>query len=245
MVGVSAETTDETSGRGVLLALGHPSDPDKPKTLQAIEAEHDITFLFEGQAAAESETMSGLKVGFAFAVLIIYLLLTLAFRSWLQPLTILIVIPVALVGGILGHMIMGLSLTIISFFGLIGLAGIAVNDAITLIHFINSNRAEGKPLETAVVQGIKRRFRPIVMTTATTVAGLLPLLLERSLQAQFLIPMATAISFGLLVATVGTLIVVPAFYLILHDLVEALKKLLVVSSILVPHQAAGKPDEDD
>jgi multidrug efflux pump subunit AcrB len=126
-------------------------------------------------------------------------------------------IPFGLIGAIAGHLVMGLAITMISIFGIVALSGIVVNDSLILIDFINRAARNNMEIETAVVESGKVRFRPVLLTSITTIAGLLPLLLERSFQAQFLIPMAVSISFGLLVATVLTLLYVPALYLIVRD----------------------------
>jgi multidrug efflux pump subunit AcrB len=126
-------------------------------------------------------------------------------------------IPFGLIGAILGHLVMGKAFTIISVFGIVALSGIVVNDSLILIDFINRAVRDGMDVDRAVVESGKARFRPVLLTSVTTIAGLLPLLLERSFQAQFLIPMAISISFGLLAATVLTLLYVPALYLIVRD----------------------------
>ena len=126
-------------------------------------------------------------------------------------------IPFGLVGALGGHYLMGIDLTILSLFGLFGLSGIVVNDSLILIDFINRALRNGADVNIAVIESGKARFRPVLLTSVTTIAGLFPLLLERSFQAQFLIPMAVSICFGLLIATVLTLLYVPALYLIIAD----------------------------
>ena len=126
-------------------------------------------------------------------------------------------IPFGLIGAIVGHLVMGLQLTIISIFGIVALSGIVVNDALILIDFINRAERSGVEIHKAVVESGRDRFRPVLLTSVTTIAGLFPLLLERSFQAQFLIPMAVSISFGLLAATVLTLLFVPSLYMIVRD----------------------------
>jgi multidrug efflux pump subunit AcrB len=148
----------------------------------------------------------------------IFFLLASQFRSYIQPIIIMVAIPFGLIGAIAGHIIMGLQLTIVSIFGIVALSGIVVNDSLILIDFINRSVRKGEEINTAVVESGKARFRPVLLTSVTTIAGLSPLLLERSFQAQFLIPMAVSISFGLLIATILTLLYVPALYLIIQDL---------------------------
>jgi multidrug efflux pump subunit AcrB len=147
----------------------------------------------------------------------IFLLLASQFRSYIQPVIIMMAIPFGLIGAVFGHLVMGMEFTIISIFGIVALSGIVVNDALILIDFINRAVRSGVDIETAVVESGKARFRPVLLTSITTIAGLLPILLETSFQAQFLIPMAISICFGLLAATMLTLLYVPALYLIIRD----------------------------
>jgi multidrug efflux pump subunit AcrB len=133
----------------------------------------------------------------------------------------MIVIPFGLIGAVGGHIILGQSLSILSILGFVALAGVVVNDSLVLVDFINQERKRGVPLREAIIESGTARFRPIILTSLTTFAGLLPLLFETSLQAQFLIPMATSLSFGVLFATAMTLFLVPAFYGILEDIREA------------------------
>ena len=142
----------------------------------------------------------------------IFLLLTVQFGSYLQPLLILAVIPFGFVGAIWGHLAMGLPLTIFTMFGLVALSGVVVNDSIVLIDCINRRRADGLELRPALVEAGCQRFRPVLLTSVTTVAGLVPILLERSIQAEILIPMAVSLAFGLSMATVWVLLLVPALY---------------------------------
>ena len=138
----------------------------------------------------------------------------------LQPIIIMSAIPFGMVGAVWGHAIMGTDLAIMSVIGIAALGGVVINDSLVMIDFINRLRAAGTPLRQAVLQAGSRRFRPILLTTMTTFLGLSPLLLERSLQAQFLIPMAISLAFGVVFATAITLILVPALYLTVEDLVD-------------------------
>jgi len=179
-----------------------------------------VTYNLEGQEKRTRESLESLKKGFALAMMGVFLLLASQFRSYIQPVIIMMAIPFGLIGAIGGHLIMGLHFTMISIFGIVALSGIVVNDSLILIDFINRAGRSGVEIEKAVVASGIARFRPVLLTSLTTIAGLLPLLLERSFQAQFLIPMAVSISFGLLVATVLTLLYVPALYLIIGDIVK-------------------------
>jgi multidrug efflux pump subunit AcrB len=171
-----------------------------------------VSVLWEGQQEQTTESMQSLMYGFVIAVFAMYALLTLEFRSYVQPLLILSIIPFGFIGAALGHAVMGLEFTMLSMFGMIALTGVVVNDSIVLIDFINHRLEDGKPLSQALVEAGKRRFRPVILTSITTVAGLTPMLLETSFQGQILIPMATSLAFGLIVATALILILVPTFF---------------------------------
>ena len=176
---------------------------------------------WEGQREQSRESMGSLVTGFAIAIVAMFVLLVLQFQSYIQPLLILMIVPFGMIGAVWGHAIMGLPLTFFSMFGLVALAGVVVNDSIVLIDFINARAQEGKPIREALVEAGQRRFRPIMLTSMTTIAGLAPLMTERSFQAQLLIPMATSLAFGLMVATGLVLILVPVFYLLYLNLTEA------------------------
>ena len=177
-----------------------------------------VSFTFEGERREQAETMGGLMRGFGFALLAIFALMAIPFKSYIQPLIVMSVIPFGVVGAIWGHVIMGLDLTILSMFGVVALAGVVVNDSIVLVHFINTCRAEGMPISEAVRVAGVARFRAILLTSVTTFAGLSPLLLERSVQAKFMVPMAVSLGFGVVFATFITLMIVPVSYLILEDI---------------------------
>ncbi|NKB89662.1 MAG: AcrB/AcrD/AcrF family protein [Acidobacteria bacterium] len=176
-----------------------------------------VRYSFEGEAAEQRDTVTGLTRGFALALLAIYGLLAIPLRSYVQPLIIMSAIPFGIVGAIWGHMIMGLDLTILSMFGVVALAGVVVNDSLVLVDFINRRREAHDDLLDAVRSAGAVRFRPIMLTSVTTFAGLFPMLLEKSLQAQFLIPMAVSLAFGVIFATFVTLVLVPSGYLIVED----------------------------
>ncbi len=177
----------------------------------------DIKIRWEGQQEQTKESLSSLLIGTVVALLVMFFLLTLEFRSYLQPLLIFIIIPFGVIGAIFGHAIMNLPITLFSFFGLVALTGVVVNDSIVLIDFINHRVRKGVPIDAALLDAGRRRFRPVLLTTITTVAGLCPILLETSFQAQVLIPMATSLSFGLILATVLVLVLVPTCYRIYHS----------------------------
>ncbi len=173
-----------------------------------------LSVRWEGQQEQDTESVQSLVTGMGVALLAMFILLTVEFNSYGQPLVVMAVIPFGIVGAILGHAFMGLPLTLFSMLGLVALTGVVVNDSIVLVDFINLRIRSGVPLETAVVEAGQRRFRPVLLTSLTTVVGLLPILTETSFQAQLLIPMATSLCFGLMLSTLLVLVLVPTFYLI-------------------------------
>ncbi|MCP3942091.1 MAG: efflux RND transporter permease subunit [Desulfobacteraceae bacterium] len=178
-----------------------------------------VSYDLEGQAKRTEESINSLIKGFSLAAMVMFLLLASQFRSYIQPVIIMTAIPFGLIGAIFGHLIMGLDITMISIFGIVALSGIVINDSLILIDFINGKVRWGAPVFDSVIEAGKSRFRPVLLTSVTTVAGLFPLLLETSFQAQFLIPMAVSISFGLIAATGLTLLFVPALYVVIVDIV--------------------------
>jgi len=177
----------------------------------------ELTFSMEGQAKDQADSLASLRNGFILALLMIFALLAVLFRSYMQPVIIMTAIPFGIVGAIWGHLLMGMDLTMISMFGLVALTGVVVNDSLVMIDFINRAYRAGTPLHEAVVGAGLRRFRPIMLTSVTTFAGLTPLLLEKSLQAKFLIPMATSLGFGVMFSTAITLVLVPVSFTLLVD----------------------------
>ncbi len=176
-----------------------------------------LRFSMEGEQKEQAESLGSLKTGFMLAILMIYVVLAVLFKSYTQPALIMTAIPFGLVGAVWGHILMGLDLTLISMFGVVALTGVVVNDSLLMIDFINRARREGMEARRAVVESGVRRFRPIMLTSVTTFAGLTPLLLEKSLQAKFLIPMATSLAFGVVFATFITLVLIPVVYSLLTD----------------------------
>jgi multidrug efflux pump subunit AcrB len=178
-----------------------------------------LTFDLEGEEKERRESMASMGSGFLLALFAIYALLAIPFRSYSQPMIIMSAIPFGIVGAIAGHLIMGFSLSILSIFGIVALSGVVVNDSLLLIDRINANlRPSGADLRQAVMDAGQRRFRPILLTSLTTFFGLAPMILERSVQAQFLIPMAISLGFGILFATGITLLLIPTLYLALEDI---------------------------
>ncbi len=173
---------------------------------------------FEGEAREQADAFRSLSIGAAFVAFLIYTLLAIPLKSYIQPFIVMSAIPFGLAGAILGHMIMGHPLSIISLFGLMALAGVVVNDSLVMVDYINGRRAIGMGLHEAVISAGGARFRAIMLTSVTTFAGLMPMMFETSLQAQFLIPMAISLGYGILFSTLITLFLVPVNFLILEDL---------------------------
>lgn len=158
-------------------------------------------------------------IGFIFALLAIYALLAIPFKSYLQPLIVMLSIPFGVIGAVIGHVLLGYELSLISLFGIIALAGVVINDALVLVVTANKFRdSQHMSSRDAVFHASMRRFRPILLTSLTTFFGLMPMIFETSMQARFLIPMAISIGFGILFATGIILLIVPASYLILQDI---------------------------
>jgi multidrug efflux pump subunit AcrB len=178
--------------------------------LPSLASKYNLRYSFEGRAADQRETMEDMKTGLIIGLGLMYVVLAWVFASWSMPLIVMAIIPFALVGALIGHWLMGLQLTILSLFGLFGLSGIVVNNAIILVAFYNQQRKKGLGITDALNEAAVQRVRAVLLTSLTTIGGLLPLLFETSLQAQFLIPMATSIAFGLGLSTLLVLAVIPA-----------------------------------
>ena len=172
----------------------------------------------QGEQKKMREAFIPLRVGYPLALLGIFIIIATIFRSYAQPFVIMFTVPFGIIGAIIGHLIMGYDLSMISMFGMVALTGVVVNDAIVLIERINENLAEGMPFFDAIIAGGARRFRAIALTTVSTVGGLAPLILETDFQARFLIPMALSLAAGVAFATVLTLVLVPSLLTILNDL---------------------------
>ena len=173
---------------------------------------------FQGHQEDMRESLASLRNGFILALLMIYVLLGIPFRSYIQPLIVMTSIPFGIIGAVLGHLIMGYSLSVISMMGLIALSGVVVNDALVLIEYANRLRSSGTTPHDAMLAAGVRRFRPVLLTTITTFGGLAPMIFETSRQARFMIPMALSLGYGILFATAITLLLVPCLYLIIEDL---------------------------
>ncbi|MFC3031910.1 efflux RND transporter permease subunit [Pseudoalteromonas fenneropenaei] len=171
-----------------------------------------VSYSLEGEAKEQRQSFGSLEIGLLFTLFAIYALLAIPFKSYGQPLVVMSVIPFGAIGAIAGHLIMGMDLTMMSLLGILALIGVVVNDSLVLVDFINNARKQGTKMHDALLQAGVVRFRPVMLTSLTTFIGLMPLLFERSTQAQFLIPMAVSLGFGILFATFITLILVPINY---------------------------------
>lgn len=176
-----------------------------------------ITWSFQGSQADMRESTQALWGGFALAMMVIYALLAVAFRSYTQPLIVLGAIPFGIVGAVLGHILLGYDLSLISLMGVIALSGVVVNDALIMIDYTNKKRQDQAAFSAILDAGV-RRFRPILLTTLTTFGGLTPIILETSRQATYLIPMEISLGFGIVFATSIILVIVPCLYLALEDI---------------------------
>ena len=187
-----------------------------------------LQYRFAGEERERSESFSSLYVTFPLAMLAIYGLLAVQFKSYFQPVIVMSAIPFGIVGAVIGHILMGFvfmtkfNLGLLSMFGIVALSGVVVNDSLILIDLINRERKSGIELSQIIRDCATRRFRPIMLTTLTTFFGLVPMMLERSLQARFLIPMAISLAFGVMFATLITLFLVPSLYMILEDIKNAI-----------------------
>jgi len=179
-----------------------------------------VRILWEGQQEQSQESMQSLFLGFLIALLAMFILLTIEFTSYMQPLIVMAISPFGAIGAVWGHAVMGLPLTLFSVLGMVALTGVVVNDSIVLVDFINARMRAGLPLYDALLESGQRRFRPVLLTSMTTVAGLLPILTETSFQAQLVIPMASSLCFGLMLATFLVLFLVPTFYLLYGQLTQ-------------------------
>jgi len=191
--------------------------------LPALRADHPgITWSFQGSQAEMRESTQALWGGFGLAMFVVYALLAVAFGSYLQPLIVMIAIPFGIVGAVVGHILLGFDLSLISLMGIIALAGVVVNDSLIMIDYANKQRREHGAFDAIHAAGM-RRFRPIMLTTVTTFGGLTPIILETSRQATYLIPMAISLGFGIVFATAIILVIVPCLYMILEDVMQKVR----------------------
>jgi len=233
-MGSAFRSIDRRDGRRVI-TVGMDVEPksDISRVLTAIQSEvlpqlqadfPGITWSFEGSQADLRESTSTLYGAFMLAMGVIYALLAVAFRSYIQPIIVMLAIPFGAIGAIIGHMILGLDISLVSMMGIVALSGVVVNDSLIMVDYANRRRGNRTAFEAIYEAGV-RRFRPIMLTTITTFGGLTPIILETSLQATYLIPMAVSLGFGIIFATALILFLVPCFYLVLEDLMGKVRSL--------------------
>jgi multidrug efflux pump subunit AcrB len=211
VITVSADVEPKSAATRVLRVI-------KDEVLPQLRAEFPgITWSFEGSQAEMRESTATLWGGFALAMGVVYALLAIAFGSYLQPLIVMMAIPFGIVGAVLGHIILGYDLSLVSLMGVVAVSGVVVNGALIMVHHANKRRSELSAYDAIHEAGL-RRFRPIVLTTLTTFGGLTPIILETSQQAMHLIPMAISLGFGIVFATSIMLVVIPCLYMVLEDL---------------------------
>lgn len=217
---VTADVDEEKGNANQIIA-----DLEKNVLSGLMERYPDLRYSLEGEQRAQNESLDYMIKGFIVALIAIYAVLAIPFKSYTQPLVVMISIPFGIVGAVFGHILLGYELSIISMFGLIALSGIVVNDSLVLLVTTNQLRSKEllPPIE-ALSLAAKQRFRPIMLTSLTTFLGLSPMIFEKSAQARFLVPMAISLGFGVIFATFITLLIVPAIYLILEDMKEQFTK---------------------
>ena len=225
VVSVTADVTPRNQADLVLEAVMKDTLP------QLLNKYPGLSYGFEGRQADRKESMVALGRGMIVAMMMVYVLLAIPFRSYFQPAIIMVSIPFGIFGAIVGHLIMGYDLSILSMFGIVALSGVVVNDALVLIDFANRRVGEGYTHFAAIISAGTQRFRPIMLTTLTTFFGLAPMILEKSRQAKFLIPMAISLGFGILFSTVIVLVLVPALYIILEDIKAAFAKVFGLQQV--------------
>ena len=183
-----------------------------------------LTWRYKGFVEEHRKTGNQTRLSWIIMVVALYALLAIPFRSLLQPIFVLLAIPFGIIGALLGHLIMDITPSFLSIFGMMALAGVVVNDSLVMVDFTNRKRRAGTPPREAVLSSGSARFRPILLTSVTTFVGLMPLILDRSIQAQFLIPMAVSLAFGILFSTAITLYLIPCAYLINEDFVARVSR---------------------
>ena len=217
IVTVTADVRPRSKADEVLQSL-------KAETLPKLQNRYPgLTYSFEGRQADRRESIQSLVRGLLVALVIIFAMLAVPLNSYIQPFIIMSAIPFGIVGAVIGHLVMGYSLSVLSMFGVVALSGVVVNDSLVLIDFANRKERAGMSRRDAVHQAGIHRFRPIILTTLTTFGGLSPMIFETSRQARFLIPMALSLGFGILFATMITLVLVPSLYLIVEDIRQLIK----------------------
>ena len=193
---------------------------------QILDSYPGVRYRLAGQTRSQQEVGNDLLWGTLFALFLIYALIAIPLKSYLQPLLIMSVIPFGMIGAVIGHLLLGIPISMLSLFGIIALAGVVVNDSLILVDFVNRHRRQGESRIEAAIKATRSRFRPIILTSLTTFLGLAPIVFfETSLQAQIVIPMATSLAFGIVFATIITLGLIPILYLIGDDFTRLVQRL--------------------
>ncbi|MBW2683440.1 MAG: efflux RND transporter permease subunit, partial [Deltaproteobacteria bacterium] len=211
---VSANVDPIGQSSRILAALNRTILPALTKTFPG------LNYGYKGRQADRKDSLKQLGQGFILTLGSIYFLLAIPFRSYIQPIIVMLAIPFGMIGAVLGHLLMGYNLSLMSMMGVVALSGIVINDSLVLIDYANKQRIKGALPFDAIRLAALRRFRPVLLTTLTTFGGLAPMMLETSRQARFLIPMAISLGFGIVFATIITLALVPSLYLIVEEVKE-------------------------
>ncbi|WP_323844517.1 efflux RND transporter permease subunit [Microbulbifer magnicolonia] len=216
-------TINRRAGRRVMTVTANVDPPDQAalvinalnrSVVPQLQAEFaGLSISYEGRQAEEREGLASLGLTFSLTMAALYLLLAIPLKSYIQPLTVMVAIPFGVIGALLGHLVMGYGLSMVSLLGMVALAGVVINDTLVMIEYGNRLRENGTDLTDAIKQAAARRFRPIILTTVTTFCGLMPMIFETSVQARFMIPMAISLGYGILAATAISLLLVPCLYL--------------------------------
>jgi multidrug efflux pump subunit AcrB len=233
VLNVTADVEEGAANAGVVLA-----DLQERALPGLMERYPGLSFSLEGERREQQESLGSLAVGFLMAQILIFGLLAIPFKSYIQPLLIMAAIPFGVVGAVVGHVVMGYGLSVISIMGIVALTGVVVNDSLILVDTANQAHRGGKsPFDSIAAAGV-RRFRPIILTSLTTFFGLAPMIFETSLQARFLIPMAISLGFGILFTTFVVLLLVPSLFLVTEDV----RRIFRLSEMGTPEDAEGPVD---
>ena len=216
------DITKNTSGM-ILQNLLNSENKPKGELATILNQYQDINFELGGEPKEQAEQLEDIAYKFAIAIFAIYVLLSIPLKSYFKPLIVLAAIPYGMVGAILGHLLFGVNLSVLSLLGVVALSGVVVNDSLLLVVFINRKMEEGFAVKDAIVDSVRTRFRPVVLTSITTFLGIMPLLFNQSTQVLFLKPMAISLGVGILFATTIILLLVPISYIIINDFIKLVK----------------------
>lgn len=198
-----------------------------------------------GEQRTQGDAQAALSQALGIALFVIFALLALVFRSYVQPIVVMFAIPLGLIGAVTGHLILNIPVSLLSIFGIIGLAGVVINNSLVMVDVYNEHIRGGMDVREAVIKGTKQRFRPILLTSLTTFLGVYPLITETSLQAQFLIPLAVSIGYGVLIGTLIIVFTVPAIFMAQHHITSAVKAVFALAQPAKPTEAKSKSEAED